>query len=245
MKSNVYFFNLLKFVSCLILAAALFFPTPGSVVKAASSITLRSTTTGTNGTGATSLVLTTPAGTQLGDVLIAQVVVNSASTVITTPPGWTLILTTKTSSVFEQATYYKAATASEPASTSWTFGASQPATGGIAGFIGVNTASPIDGSSGKFNANTAPATFTQITTSVPNDMLLAFVGVGGNTTVTPPSGFTEDYDVKDTAAGNGRTAEMSQSLKATTGLTAVGTGKEDTLTVSNLTQLIALKAAGN
>jgi len=115
----------------------------------------------------------------------------------------------------------------------------------MASFIGVNTASPIDGSSGKFNANTAPATFTQITTSVPNDMLLAFVGVGGNTTVTPPSGFTEDYDVKDTAAGNGRTAEMSQSLKATTGLTAVGTGKEDTLTVSNLTQLIALKAAGN
>jgi hypothetical protein len=206
-------------------------------------IALRSTKTGTNGVGSTSLVLTTPAGTQLGDVLIAHVVVNSASTVITAPSGWSLILITKSSSSVEEATFYKAASASEPASYTWTFGASQPATGAMTSFIGVNTTSPIDASSGKYNGSTATTTFTQITTTVPNDMLLAFAGVSGNTTVTPPSGFVEDYDVNNTASGNGKTAEMSQSLKATTGLTSVGTGKEDTLAVSNLTQLIALKAA--
>jgi hypothetical protein len=209
----------------------------------APGIALRSATIGTNGAGSTSLVLTTPAGTQLGDVLIAHVVVNSASTVITAPSGWNLILTTTSGSSVEEATFYKAASASEPPSYTWTFGASQPATGAMTGFTNVNTASPIDAFSGKYNSSTATTTFTQITTTAANDMLLAFVGVSGNTTVSPPPGFAEDYDVNNTASGSGKTAEMSQSPKATNGLTSVGTGKEDTLTVSNLTQLIALKAS--
>ncbi len=243
LKRKIFIFNLIKKAFYLILASTLFFPTPGSVVKAASTISLRSITTGKNGTGSTSLVLTTPAGTQAGDVLIAHVVVNSANTVITAPSGWNLILNTKSSVGVEEATYYKAATASEPATYTWTFGSSQPATGAMTSFTGVNTTSPIDAKSGRYNSSTATVTFTQITTTAANDMLLAFVGVSGNTTVTPPSGFAEGYDVNNTASGNGKTAEMSQSLKATVGLTTVGTGKEGNLSVSNLAQLIALKAA--
>ncbi len=243
MKRDPFFFIFLKTIFSLILVSTLFLSAPGSVVEAASPITLRSTTGGTNGSGSTSLVLAMPAGTQSGDVLIAQIVINSASAVITAPSGWSLILTTKSSSSVEEATFYKAASESEPASYTWKFGASQSATGALSSYTGVNTTSPIDAKSGKYNGSTATATFAQITTTVANDMLLALVGVSGNTTVTPPTGFVEAYDLKNAASGNGRTAEMSQSLKATAGLTTVGTGKEDTLKASNLTQLIALKPA--
>ena len=243
MKRNIFPRNLPRIGVCLILAATILIPSPRSVVQAASTISLRSTSTATNGSGSRNLTLTTPNGTQFGDLLIAQVVVNSSSTSITAPSGWNLILTTKSGSSVEEATFYKAASASEPNSYTWTFGTSQPATGAVSGFTGVNTASPIDAKSGKYNGSTSTVTFTQITTTVPNDMLLAFVGVSGNTTVTPPSGFTEAYDLKNTASSKGKTVEMSQFLKAAAGLTATGTGKEDTLSASNLAQLIALKPA--
>ncbi len=243
MKRNLSSLDFLRITIYLVLVLTLFLPSLGRVVEAASTISLRSASTGTNGAGSTHLVLTAPTGTQSGDVLIAQVVINSASSVITAPSGWALVLATKSGSSVEEATFYKAATASEPASYTWTFGASQPATGAITSYSGVNAVAPIDAKSGKYNSSTATATFAQITTTAPNDMLLAFVGVSGNTSVTPPAGFTEVYDLRNTASSSGKTAEMSQSLKASAGLTTVGTGKEDTLAVSNLTQLIALRAA--
>jgi hypothetical protein len=186
-----------------------------------------------------------PLGVQTGDFLIAQVVVNSASTIITPPTGWNLILAAKSSSSIAESTFYKVATGSEPVSYTWTFNSSQPATGGIESYINVDPVSPINVASWKYNSSTATDTFTQITTTVPNTILLAFVGVSGNTTVTPPSGFTENYDINNTASSNGKTAEISQSLKSTAGLTSVGTGKDDSGSASNLTQLIALKHLGN
>lgn len=191
-----------------LLILTLLFPSPPWTAKAASAIALRSTATGTNGAGSTGLILANPAGVQSGDVLIAQLVINSASTVITAPSGWRLIRSTKSSSSVQTASYYKVATASEPASYSWASGASQPATGAISSFTGVDPVNPIDVSSGNYNATTATASFTQITATAANDMLLALVGVSGNTTVTPPSGFTEAYDLKNTASSNGKTAEM-------------------------------------
>jgi calcineurin-like phosphoesterase family protein len=235
LKTAVYFF----------VAVALIYPAAQAGVKAASGIALRSVSTATNGAGAASLSVTMPAGVQAGDVLVAEVVINNASTAITAPSGWQLILSTQSGSSVKEATFYRVASASEPASYAWGFGSSQPATGAICDFTGVDTSKPIDASSGKYNSSTATITFTQITATLPSDMLLAVVGVSGNTTVTPPSGFTEDYDVKNTASSNGKTAELAHFVKTATGLTAVGTGKEDTLAVSNLAQLIALRPAGS
>jgi hypothetical protein len=244
-KDGRAFFNRITLAVCLVFVAGLIFLNSLSLVYAASAISFRSFSAGTNGAGSTNLVFAKPTGVLANDVLVAQIVINGSSTVITPPSGWILILNTKSSSSIEEASYYKVAGASEPSSYSWTFGTSQPATGGISSYSGVDLSSPVDAKSGKYNASTATATFTQITTTVPNDMLLAFVGVSGNTTITPPSGFTENYDLKNTSSSNGKTAEVSQFLKAAAGLTSVGTGKEDTLTVSNLTQLIALKPAGS
>ncbi|MGE5074176.1 MAG: DNRLRE domain-containing protein [Anaerolineae bacterium] len=237
--------GLLKSAIYFIVAAALIFPAAHFDVKAASGIALRAVSTATNGTGSTNLSMAAPTGIQAGDVLVAEVVVSGASTVITAPTGWQLILTTQSGSSVEEATFYRVASASEPVSYAWSFGSSQPATGAISGFMGVDTSRPVDASSGKYNSSTATITFTQITTTLANDMLLAAVGVSGNTTVTPPTGFTEDYDLKNAASSNGKTAELSHFVKSTTGLTAVGTAREDTLTVSNLAQLIALRPAGS
>ncbi len=245
MKRGFPLHGLLAAGICLLASLTLVFPLPHAVVQAASAISVRASATGTNGAGSTSLSVANPVGTQSNDVLIAQVVINSSSTVITPPAGWTLIRSVKSSSSVEQATFYKVASASEPASYTWSFGSSQPATGTIASFTGVDITSPIDASSGKYNASTATVSFAQITTRAPNDLVLALVGVSGNTTVTPPSGFVEDYDVKNMASSHGKTAEASHWLKATAGLTAVGSGREDTLSASNLAQLIALRPAGD
>jgi hypothetical protein len=224
------------------LALALVVPTVGTiVVRAASTITLRAKVTANNGAGNTWLTIAKPSGTSANDVLVAQLVVNSASTTITPPAGWKLIRSTPTPSALVMASYYKVATSSEPSSYRWTFSATQPATGGITAWIGVNTTSPIDTSSGKVNGGTATASFTQITTHYANDLVLALVGVNGNTTVAPPAGFIEDYDRQDTYSTKGKTAEVSHAIKSTTGTTSVASAKESTLAVVNITQLIAIR----
>ncbi len=234
--------GLSRAVLYLIVAIALAFTAMNIVVvRAATTISLRADTSTTNGAGTTGLTIAKPSGAAAGDVLVAQIVVNSGSTTITPPSGWKLIRSTASSTAMVMASYYKVAGSSEPSSYKWSFSATQPATGGISDYIGVNTTSPIDASSGKVNGSTATASFNQITTTVANDMLLALVGVSGNTTVTPPSGFVEDYDRNDTNSSHGKTAEVSHAVKSTTGTTAVASAKETTLAVTNITQLIALK----
>ena len=246
MKARKVLPGLSRAIIYVLLAIVLVFPALGTVVvQAASTISLRSVTSNNNQTGATKLIIARPSGTALGDVLIAQIVVNISSTSITAPPGWHLIRSTTSGSAIRMASYYRIASSSEPAAYTWTFGSGQPASGGIADFIGVSTATPVDVSSGRVNANTGAASFAQVTTSVPNDMLLAFVGVAGNTTVTPTTGFTERYERRDLFTKNGKTAEMSQALKGTIGQTSVGSAKEDTLSVTNVTQLVALRPAGS
>ncbi len=228
----------------LLLAVALVVPSPdAAVVRAASAISLRSVVSGNNGAGSTSLTLAKPSTAVAGDVLVAQMVVMATSTVITAPSGWSLIRATASGTAVEMATYYRVVTSAEPSSYKWTFGATETATGAISDLAGVNSSSPVDASSGKVNTGTATAAFAQITTTVPNDLLLAFVGVAGNTTITPPSGYTESYDRKNTGSSDGRTAEASRQWKSNTGTTAAGSAQEDSLAVTNVTQLVALRPA--
>lgn len=208
---------------------------------APAQITFRSSLPGTNGAGSRTLVLNKPNGTVNGDVMVAHVAVNTASTAITAPSGWTLIRSNQTSGSLKMSTFYRVAGASEPTSYTWTFGASQPASGGISVFSGVNKTSPVLTSSGKYNDSTATVSFSQVNTTVANTMVLAVVSVSGNTTVSAPSGLTERYDKNNTSSSNGKTVELSTQFKPATGNTSVGNGREDSLRKSNLTQLIILR----
>lgn len=222
------------------LAAAFLFVAAGaSAAQAGSGISRRSWMTHNNGAGAAVLSIRKPAGVVSGDVMLAQIVVSLPGSTVSAPGGWHTIESTSAAGV-KMVSYYHVATSSEPFFYRWSFSASQPATGGISDWIGVDATAPIDASSARVNSGSLAA-FTQITTTAPNDLLLQMVGVAGNTTVTPPPNFVEQYDSRDTAAVHGREAELASKPKGWIGPTAVGSAREDSLSVANVTHLIALR----
>src|SRR5205085_600716 len=81
-------------------------PPPGG------GISLRTTATGNNGAGGSTLTIGLPAGTSSGDVLVAHVIVRTAGNSIAAPPGWSAVLRQDTSSAISTATYVKVAGAS-------------------------------------------------------------------------------------------------------------------------------------
>src|SRR5512141_153482 len=101
--------NLPKSILCLLLVLMAAFPGSTSRVQAASGISRRAIATATNGTGLAKLVLAKPAGTKSGDVLVAQVVIRSADTLIAPPSGWQRIVAVKANVGIKLVTYYKAA----------------------------------------------------------------------------------------------------------------------------------------
>src|SRR5690242_2329936 len=109
------------------------------------AIALRGTSSGGDGTGGP-LTLATPAGTTAGDVMILHVGYETGTSAVLNPPaGWTLIQRKDVGTFWGQAVYYKVATASEPAS--YTFSQSAGGaniSGGITSWSGVSNTNPID-----------------------------------------------------------------------------------------------------
>ncbi len=123
----------------------------------------------------TSLPITKPIA-NTGDLLVAAVATDGdTSTHISAPGGWTLIDRGSYNSAVTLGAWYKVATASEPASYtfSWTGGSSEQAYGWIMRFTGHSTTLPIDTSAvtaagGNSSTPTSPA----IATTVDNSMVL-------------------------------------------------------------------------
>ena len=124
-----------------------------------------------NAAGATTLVVTKPSGVVEGNVMIATVAAKETGAV-TAPSGWTAILNLTQATALRQVTYYKVATASEPASYSWSLGTSRAASGGIAAYSGVNATVPVDATASATGAS-GNAAVPSATTSAPNDLVLA------------------------------------------------------------------------
>jgi hypothetical protein len=218
-------------------------PTVAPASPAPPRITLRAQATANNGSGGNTLTVPAPGGVVPGDVLLAQVAVNTADTIITPPSGWLQIQRTQSISSIAMVSYWRIAGAAEPSGHTFTFDSSQPATGGVAAYAGVDTGAPIDASSSVYNPNSATVTFAPVTATQANDLILAMIAATGNTTITPPAGFVESYDVNDPVSASGKTIEASGSIQPVAGVTNVGTASEATNIGSNLAQLVALKAA--
>jgi hypothetical protein len=136
--------------------------------------------------------------------------------------------------------YYKVAGVSEPSSYTWNFGNSGEASGGIGTYIGVNTTTPVDASSGQYSPATNKVDNSGVTTTAANDMLVYAVGVVRALTINPPSGFTEQFY---TASNSLTTSEMSQKIDSSTGATGTIHATENGgATYAKVTLLIALKA---
>jgi hypothetical protein len=167
--------------------------------------------------GATTLVISKPAGVAVDDFLIASVTVRDNPT-ITPPAGWTFVRSDPVSpTTIKQAIYYKVAGSGEPVSYTWTFSTSKKASGGISRYTGVDNTNPIDASSGATGSgtgNNTAMTAPGVTTTVNDAMVVGFFGIAISTGIDPPTGMTERYQAQ-AAGGAADTKTTSESADAT------------------------------
>lgn len=141
-----------------------------------------------------------------GDVLIAAVAASGGSgATVTAPTGWTSIRRTNNSTTTALATWYRVVTAAETGSYTWTLGSGVTASGTIAAYSGVDTASVIDPTAAAGSGGTgatgsgSSATASAITTTTTNAEAIAVYAVSGSTSWTKPTNYTEQVDI---AAGS-------------------------------------------
>ena len=207
------------------------------------SIAYRTGSSAVNPT-ATSLVIPAPTGQVAGDVMLAVVSARGNPTFVA-PAGWTLIRQDISGFVMRQAIWYKVVTASEPASYTWTWSGAQAAAGGIAEYSGVSTTNPVDVHGGAISPDSTKKTVTapSVTTTVAGDMIVGFFGAAQNTSVTPPSGMTERFDVCSNAGTYPDVIELSDATQSSAGATG---DRIATLPVNawSIGQLVALRPSG-
>jgi Peptidase family C25 len=210
-------------------------------------IKFRAASSGGAPSGTLTLTVARPAGTALNDVLIAAVAVRPSTATITAPAGWTLVRRTNQAATNSnsQAIYSKVAGASEPASYSWTFNTSTGSVGGILGFSGVNTASPIDANNGQADPNGLTFATPSINTTVKNDMIVTAHSFSSAATWTAPAGMTKAVDVASVTPQNavGESMCVNYALQGSVGATGTKTATAASNTDVGVGQILALKSA--
>jgi MSHA biogenesis protein MshQ len=212
--------------------------------QAAAQIAFRAATN-TSVTSGTTITINVPAGTTLNDVLIASIAFRPCSSTdnanctksLTAPSGWTQV------DAIDQKTgggtggygmrlyvYRHVAGLVEPASYTWNFAGSPALTGavgGMLGFSGVDTTSPIiangTGTNGTSQNVSAPSVNAG---GVSNAWLVTTHASLSSGTWTPPAGMTERVDKASLATPDdlGLSLNMNTlSLGATTGATGIKT----------------------
>ncbi|MCC6223265.1 MAG: right-handed parallel beta-helix repeat-containing protein [Thermoleophilia bacterium] len=213
---------------------------------ASAAVALRASTTAVSSAPTTSLSVALPAGTVAGDVLVAQVDARlSTSGRIAAPDGWTLVrrdVNVTPYASLTQDVYVKVAGASEPASFRWTFSSSVGVGGAIVAYSGVDAATPVLASSGRFTPSSKAMIAPSVATTVPGATVVAFYGNNGGKATTPAAGTIERIDVS--GSGTSRVslavAETGFAEPAESGdLTAVSGSRNS----SSIGQLVVLKPA--
>jgi hypothetical protein len=159
-----------------------------------------------NGTGglSSSIVVQTPKGINLDDVMIMQVLANKVNTCpsIIVPSRWILL---HSGSVQEQmyhynlnaTTYYKIATANEPSSYTISVSPDADISVAILAYRNVDTLNPIESHAINVTDKGLGTSFNTPTINLvhSDDMLVVLFGTGSwDSTFTTPSGMTERYD---------------------------------------------------
>lgn len=190
----------------------------------------------------TEVVVTKPVSLAVGDLLIAQIGVNSSST-ITPPTDWNLIRST-TSGVYRFSSYYKVATSGDVAATDFTFTFSIAATGTAAvSRFGYPGASPLDQNNGTAGTNQT-VTGSGITPTEAGSLVLIFEYAVQNASRTfnnPTAagsigGRTEAYDTYDATSD----ILIAMTYGGSVGTTATG---DITVSTDGSTTVIAYQIA--
>jgi hypothetical protein len=174
----------------------------------------RSASTVTNGT-----TVSRPSGVVSGDLLLATLEVDADPATVSAPAGWTKLLDTVaapgTGNAFHTQVWWKLAGASEPASYSWTVGGGPWVDIGLQAYSNVSQTSPIDVSGGRDAGTTAAPTTPAVTTSGPNELVVALFVNFDSGSWTAGSGMTKRYDFDSN--------EAQDALQATAGSTGTRT----------------------
>ena len=202
---------------------------------------VRSTAAAPVSSAVTSLTSAYPTGLAADDVLIAQIAVRGNQS-ITAPAGWVLVNRSNSGNVRTQAVYWKRAGASNPASDTWNFGASNRATGAIAAYRDVDPVVPVNVFSVRTNASSTSVTVNPVTPGVAGTQLVGLYALAnGNASFTPPAGMAEQRDVATGAGPNGIAVELTDEAYAG-GVAATG-GRTATASVAaeSVAHLVALQ----
>lgn len=143
--------------------------------------------------GGPSVTVNLPAGTQAGDVLVAMAIGMSNPGEITfTNSTWNLLHQPGNNSQdILGASFWRRATAAEPASHTFQMGDPDPGAVIIAAYSAVDSVTAVDASAGQFNNNLSSAVVPSITTTTAATRLVSGVAVEGPATVAAPTGQTQ------------------------------------------------------
>lgn len=222
------------------------------------SFVAAATATGTS----TGVTISAPAGVLPNNIMIAAIHTGwcNSGSLITAPAGWTLIGHTSntgsgcgsSNTTKQLGTFYKIATASEPANYTFTGTSSQWYVGGIVAYSGVNTTSPINAGSSKGAQDDCTNIETNtITTTAPCTRLVSifFCSVNSSkTNIIPQASLTERLDVSTTGNhpwGN-ENLEISDEAMTSAGLVAVKSASLSTCSGTGWvtgSQIVALECA--
>lgn len=178
-------------------------------------------------TAVSAVTLDRPAGTVVGDVLVATISADLNPSVTQVPTGWTamvngLSVNSSGSSGARLYSYYKVVTSSEPASYTWSLSAARKWGGGVTAYRGVDTATPLDSSvvTAVNTTYTATAlTLPSITTASGGAMLVGGLALdSANPAVSAPSGWVEQWE-----SAGGQVAEHASGTQAEAGATGPAT----------------------
>ena len=213
-------------VTALALLGALALPANAG---AAATIYFRSASSAQTGAGATSMALSAPARTRVGDTLILDV--DAKGTGAFSPPaGWTQVYAPAAFGGIYSIVYYRIATSADVgASYTVNLGTSRTAVGRILDFVGTS-ATPLEGNSnGGCSAScTNTLTYNSFTTTAANSMVVlggfAFKSAG-STSISTPAGTTSLVNL-----GANTNELVSQSASFTVATAGASGAKTATLT---------------
>ncbi|MCW3113800.1 MAG: C-terminal target protein [Segetibacter sp.] len=214
----------------------------------------RSSSQASSGNGVKTLTVPKPAGTTVGDVMVAGISVRPYNVNINgVPAGWTLIRRTNVTGPTPgdgdnaQAIYYKVATATDALATTtgytWKFNQSEGSVGGILTFYNIETSNPIDQNAGQASGTNLTFTTPSITNTYKNEMVVAFHCFGSSATWTTPAGMTKKIDIASEPVPYiyGESMCVSYAVQAAAGPTGGKTAtasNDDEVGVSQIISLI-------
>ncbi|HJX46928.1 MAG TPA: hypothetical protein VJ375_03715, partial [Gaiellaceae bacterium] len=183
--------------------------------------------TAATSTGSSSLAITKPSATVVGDVLVAQLTVRSTGA-ITPPTGWSQIGTTAQDGAgpLEQAIFWHLVDGTEttPITFSWA-GGNADASGGLVTYKGVDPFIGFDQAGSALTSMTSAGTAAignaaglAVTTAAANEMLQAAYGVANGVTVTQTAaqGLVREWTVSSTG-GTRVTAGFADGVQVAAG----------------------------